>query len=111
MTGTCTDITKRKQVEAALSMDRHAQKSDREIARLCDVSHTFVAVVRNPDMKKQRDKNRESSFFRKAVEPGSTPNSSWTTNGGQIGLNPETDGFLNAIGDEPCHNEAVETHR
>ena len=103
--------TKRKQVEAALSMDRHAQKSDREIARLCDVSHTFVAVVRNPDMKKQRDKNRESSFFRKAVEPGSTPNSSWTTNGGQIGLNPETDGFLNAIGDEPCHNEAVETHR
>lgn len=36
--------TKRKQVEAALSMDRHAQKSDREIARLCDVSHGEVQM-------------------------------------------------------------------
>jgi hypothetical protein len=82
--------TKRKQVEAALSMERHAHKSDRDIAKLCDVSHTFVAVVRNPETKKQRDNNRESSFLRRAVEPGST-NSSKTTSAGVIGLHPDTD--------------------
>lgn len=82
--------TKRKQVEAALSMQRHAHKSDRDIAKLCDVSHTFVAVVRNPETKKQRDNNRASSFLRRAVEPGST-NSSETTSAGAIGLHPDTD--------------------
>lgn len=49
--------TKRKQVEVALSMERHAHKSDREVARLCDVSAPFVASVRNPDAKERQAKN------------------------------------------------------
>jgi len=53
-----TKEDKRKSVETALSYERHAKKSDREIGRLCDVSHTLVAVVRNPDVKKQQDKNK-----------------------------------------------------
>lgn len=83
--------TKRKQVEAALSMERHAHKSDRDIARLCDVSHTFVAVVRNPETKKKRDNNRASSFLRRAVEPGSTNNTSRVISAGVIGLHPDID--------------------
>jgi hypothetical protein len=49
--------TKRNQVEVALSMKRHEHKSDREVARLCDVSAPFVASVRNPDAKERQAKN------------------------------------------------------
>jgi hypothetical protein len=49
--------TKRKQVETALGMERHAGKSDREIAKLCKVSHTFVASIRNPEVKERQAKN------------------------------------------------------
>lgn len=68
--------TKRKQVEAALGMERHAGKSDRDIAKLCDVSHPFVASIRNPDVKKQQAKNVAKHHEKKAeVESGnnSTP--------------------------------------
>lgn len=63
--------TKRKQVETALSMERHKDKSDREIAKLCDVSHTFVASVRNPEVKDRQNKNRDASAAKK-VESDST---------------------------------------
>ena len=53
---------KRKAVETALAMERHAKKSDREIARLCKVSHTLVAAVRNPEVKKQQTKNNLKSL-------------------------------------------------
>jgi ParB-like chromosome segregation protein Spo0J len=52
-----TNEDKRKSVETALSYERHAKKSDREIGRLCDVSHTLVAAVRNPEIRKQQAKN------------------------------------------------------
>jgi hypothetical protein len=53
---------KRKAVETALAMERHAKKSDREIGRLCKVSHTLVAAVRNPEVKKQQTKNNLKSL-------------------------------------------------
>jgi hypothetical protein len=53
--------TKRKLVEAALSKERHANKSNREIAKLCYVSHPFVASIRNPEVKEKQAKNREAS--------------------------------------------------
>jgi hypothetical protein len=53
---------KRKAVETALAMERHSKKSDREIGRLCKVSHTLVAAVRNPDVKKQQTKNNLKSL-------------------------------------------------
>jgi len=58
--------TKRKQVETALSMERHVGKSDREIGRLCRVSHTFVAKIRNPEVKDQQAKNRATSAVKQA---------------------------------------------
>lgn len=64
------NATKRKQVETALAMERHATKSDREIAKLCDVSHPFVASIRNPEIKEKQAKNREASAA-KAVESDS----------------------------------------
>jgi len=56
-----TRQTKQNQVEFALAQERHAGKSDREIAKLCDVSHPFVASIRNPEVKKVQAKNRNSS--------------------------------------------------
>jgi hypothetical protein len=61
------NATKRKQVETALSMERHAGKSDREIAKLCDVSHTFVASVRNPEAKERQANNVAKHFENKAT--------------------------------------------
>jgi hypothetical protein len=37
---------KRKAVVSALTTDAHRGKSDREIAKLCSVSHTFVSVIK-----------------------------------------------------------------
>ena len=51
--------TKRNQVLSALSMERHQDKSDREIAKLCKVSHTFVASLRDPKVKERQAKNQE----------------------------------------------------
>ena len=51
--------TKRNQVESALSMERHKDKSDREIAKLCKVSHTFVASMRNPKVKERQAENQK----------------------------------------------------
>ena len=62
------NATKRKVVEGALSMDRHKNKSNREIAKLCDVSHPFVAAIRNPDAKKQQSANVKKHYQKKAKE-------------------------------------------
>jgi hypothetical protein len=66
--------TKRKQVETALSLERHAGKSDREIAKLCRVSHPFVASIRNPEVKKQQAKN-QAKHVEKMADPESGNNS------------------------------------
>ena len=58
--------TKRRQVEAALAMKRHAKKSDREIAKLCDVSHPFVASIRNPEVKQKQAENLAKHMDKKA---------------------------------------------
>jgi hypothetical protein len=61
-----TNEDKRKSVETALSMERHAKKSDRELGKLCKVSHTFVAATRNPEVKDRQAKNI-SKHFEKAI--------------------------------------------
>lgn len=47
---------RRKVVLAALAHELTKDKSNREIARICDVSHPFVASVRNPEAKKEKQK-------------------------------------------------------
>ena len=77
---------KRKAVETALSYERHANKSDREIARLCDVSHTLVASVRNPEIKKQQAKNYVKHLEKIADEGGNN-----STTGNNSTPNPEVE--------------------
>jgi len=67
--------TKRNQVEAAISMERHKNKSDREIGKLCRVSHTFVAVVRNPLVKERHAKNLKTHVEKVQSEINSTQDS------------------------------------
>lgn len=52
-----TNADKRKAVEAALAMERHAEKSDYAIAKLCDVSFPFVGAIRHPEVKEKQAKN------------------------------------------------------
>jgi hypothetical protein len=53
-----TNEDKRKSVKTALEMERHANKSDREIAKLCKVSVPFVGSIRRPEVKEKQQKNR-----------------------------------------------------
>ena len=62
--------TRRNQVMTALTMERHKNKSDREIAKLCDVSHTFVASLRNAEVKKRQEKNLEKHIEKKIEKSG-----------------------------------------
>ena len=52
-----TKEDKRKSVKDALSKERHQDKSDRELGKLCRVSHTFVASIRRAEVKAQQAKN------------------------------------------------------
>lgn len=52
-----TNEDKRKVVEAALEHPLTKIKSDREIGRICSVSHPFVASVRNAEVKEQQREN------------------------------------------------------
>lgn len=74
---------KRKAVETAIAMERHADKSDREIGRLCNVSYKLVAVIRRPELKEQRAKSLAKTMANKLgkteesnndVETSLTPN-------------------------------------
>jgi hypothetical protein len=69
---------KEHRVRNALSKERHQDKSDREIAKLCEVSHTFVASIRRPEVKQQQAQNQANHLEKanaKSEESGnnSTP--------------------------------------
>ena len=68
-----TKATKENKVRAALSMERHAGLSNRQFAKLCKVSHTFVASVRDASVKATQAANRVASAAKQAVESDSTP--------------------------------------
>jgi hypothetical protein len=75
-----TKEDRRKSVEDALSKERHKDKSDREIARLCRVSHTLVGAVRHPEVRKQQVKNNLKSLEKRmAKDEGSGVNSTPTS--------------------------------
>jgi len=52
-----TKEDKEKAVKDALSKERHANASDREIAKLCKVSASFVGSIRRPEVKERQKKN------------------------------------------------------
>ena len=59
---------KRKSVETAISMERHANKSDRDIAKLCKVSVSFVGAVRRPEIKEKQAKNVAKHYENKPTK-------------------------------------------
>ena len=63
---TRNNATKRKQVEGALSMERHKDKSDREIAKLCEVSVSFVGAIRRPEVKERQAKSVAKHYKNKS---------------------------------------------
>lgn len=69
-----TNEDKRKVVLLALEHPLTMHKSDNEIAKICCVSHPFVASIRNPEAKERQDKNRVKSMKKKlGLESDSTP--------------------------------------
>lgn len=70
-----TNEDKRRAVQTLLNDPEWATWTDREVAKACGVSHTFVATIRSPEVAQQRQENREKSIANRLhrVEPGSTP--------------------------------------
>jgi len=69
-----TNDDKRRAVETLLGDAEWAAWTDREIAKACGVSHTFVATIRRPAVAEKRQENRDKSAAKRiaSVEPGST---------------------------------------
>lgn len=59
---------KRKAVETAIEMERHKDKSDREISKLCKVSASFVGSIRRPEVKERQQKNLAKHVEKKAKD-------------------------------------------
>lgn len=63
-----TNEDKRKVVEAALEHPLTKGKSNYEIAKICAVSQSFVAAVRDPEIKKKQKEKIEKHFEKKVKE-------------------------------------------
>ena len=72
---TLTNEDKRNKVHMALSIPGYDQKSNYEIAKICELSQSFVASVRDPKVKERQDKNRQKAAEKKAgiTSPTSIP--------------------------------------
>lgn len=55
-------------VRKVLSKERHKDKSNKEISRLCEVSDKFVATIRNPEKKAKQAENVKKHYEKKAKE-------------------------------------------
>jgi ParB-like chromosome segregation protein Spo0J len=63
-----TNEDKRNKVEMALKIEGFAEKSNYEIAKLCEVSQPLVASVRNPAKKEKQAANKAKHILKKAEE-------------------------------------------
>jgi hypothetical protein len=61
-----TNEDKRNAVQLALAHNLTKDKSDREIAKVCEVSAPFVGSVRNPEVKERQQKHRNESSVKKS---------------------------------------------
>lgn len=77
-----TNEDKRKVVEEALIHSLTKDKSDYEIAKICAVSKSFVASIRNPEAKKKQTEAKKKHIVEKAkqIAEESAENGSQTTN-------------------------------
>lgn len=68
-----TVADKRKSVENALKNPLTKNKTNYELAKICKVSQPFVASVRNPEVKKKQQDNREKSITKKVKAKEAAP--------------------------------------
>ena len=78
-----TNADKHKKVVMALEIEGFANLSDREIARICKVSHPFVAAIRHPEVKEKQQANRELSNTKK-VQDKVESDSTYSKSGNEI---------------------------
>ena len=71
---TLTNEDKRNKVHMALSISGYAEKSNYEIAKICELSQSFVAAVRDPEVKERQNKNRQKAAEKKAGIASPTSN-------------------------------------
>jgi hypothetical protein len=69
---------KRNKVQMALAIEEFAQKTNYEIAKLCQVSQSFVASIRSPEAKKKQAEDKIKHVKKKVEE---LQNTSQTSNG------------------------------
>jgi hypothetical protein len=60
-----TNEDKRNKVRMALEIEGFDKLSDREIAKHCEVSHSFVASIRKPEIKEKQKNNKDKSIKKK----------------------------------------------
>jgi len=73
---TLTNEDKRNKVEMALRIDGFDKKSNYEIAKLCEVSQSFVASVRDPVKKEKQASHKIKHAVKKAQEQANTSQTS-----------------------------------
>jgi len=71
---TLTNEDKRNKVVMALSLPGYAEKSNYEIAKICEVSQPFVSSVRDPEVKRLQDERRQKSAVKKTGNTASDTN-------------------------------------
>jgi len=65
-----TNEDKRNKVKMALEIEGFDKKSDREIAKICELSVSFVGSIRRPEVKEKQSKNVATHFKNKADKEG-----------------------------------------
>lgn len=61
-----TNEDKRNKVMMALSIPGYEEKSNYEIAKICELSQSFVASVRDPEVKKRQEENNKRRHLKEA---------------------------------------------
>jgi hypothetical protein len=93
---TLTNEDKRNKITMALLIPGYTEKSNYEIAKLCELSKSFVASVRDPKVKERQENNRQKSAEKKFGD--TRPTSSPTTN--PISSDPDPHAGANPDDDE-----------
>jgi len=86
-----TNEDKRNKVKMALSIEGFDKKSNYEIAKLCHVSQSFVAAIRDPEIKQKQTENKSKHVQNKADAKKETTSqtSSLNTTPVDSGVNPD----------------------
>lgn len=79
-----TNEDKRNKVKMALDIEGVDKLSDSEIAKMCEVSKTFVSAIRRPEVKEKQKQNVKKHYSEKVAKNESDRSSTTTTQ--QLGV-------------------------